>query len=152
MQSLGTRLNYTEQYCMSNIIATHLVSSTVIPCMHTSQRVKEYHKNTHGNWQLSLRVEKKPLSYPTIMIVSGGFIQPCMHWRLTDVHTVQHTTFYLYVKSGSGKVNKLRIGKWRQNWRTKCFWWNPHKSCIWNTIRRNLTTSQIGLTNEVCSS
>ena len=39
MQSLGTRLKYTEQYCMFNIIATHLGSSTVMPCMHTSQRV-----------------------------------------------------------------------------------------------------------------
>ena len=70
MQSLGTRLKYTEQYCMSNIIATHLGSSTAMPCMHTSlasQRVKGYHKNAHGNWQLNihtctLRVEKKPLS------------------------------------------------------------------------------------------
>ena len=59
---LGTRLKHTEQYCMSNRIATHLGSNTVMPCMHTSQRVKEYHKNTHGNWQLSLRDEKKPLS------------------------------------------------------------------------------------------
>ena len=48
----------SNSYC----ITTHLGSSTVMPCMHTSQRVKEYHKNTHGNWQLSLRVEKKPLS------------------------------------------------------------------------------------------
>ena len=44
---------------MSNIIATYLGSSTV---MHTSQRIKGYHKNAHGNWQLSLRVEKKTLS------------------------------------------------------------------------------------------
>ena len=66
MQSLGARLKYTEQYCMSNIIATHLGPSTAaMPCMHTSQKVKGYHKNTHGNWQLSIhtiRVEKKPLS------------------------------------------------------------------------------------------
>ena len=33
-----------------------------MPRMRTSQRVKVYHKDTHGNWQLSLRVEKKPLS------------------------------------------------------------------------------------------
>ena len=36
-----------------------------MPCIYTSLaslRVKGYHKNTHGNWQLSLRVEKKPLS------------------------------------------------------------------------------------------
>ena len=32
MQSLGTRLKYTEQYCVSNIIITHLGSSTVMPC------------------------------------------------------------------------------------------------------------------------
>ena len=70
MQSLGARLKCTEQYCMFNIIAIHLGSSTTMPCMHTSlasQRVKGYHKNAHGNWQLSLhtgtlRVEKKPLS------------------------------------------------------------------------------------------
>ena len=61
MQSLGTRLKYTEQYCMSNlnIIATHLGSSTVMP-WHAykpeSQRVPQEYR------QLSLRVEKKPLS------------------------------------------------------------------------------------------
>ena len=59
MQSLATRLKkYTEQYCMSNTVATHLGSSTVILCMHTSQsqRVPQEYR------QLSLRVEKKPLS------------------------------------------------------------------------------------------
>ena len=54
--SLVTRLKYTEQYCMSNIIATPLGSSTIMPCMHTSERVKEEYR------QLSLGVEKKPLS------------------------------------------------------------------------------------------
>ena len=59
MQSLGTRLKYTEQYCMSNIIiATHLDSSTVMPYMHTSQRVKGWLPQEYR--QLSL--EKKPLS------------------------------------------------------------------------------------------
>ena len=38
MQSLGTRPKYTEQYCMSNIIATHLIKSTVIPCVHIQAR------------------------------------------------------------------------------------------------------------------
>ena len=56
MQSLGTRLSNTA------CIATHLGSSTVMPRMDTSQRVKGYHKDTQGNWQLSLKVETKPLS------------------------------------------------------------------------------------------
>ena len=84
MQSLGTRLKYTEQYCMSNlnIIATHLGSSTVMPCMHTSQRVKEYHKNTHGNWQLSLRVEKKPLSSHDRQKLASGLAEGLMQPRM----------------------------------------------------------------------
>ena len=62
MQSLSTRLKYTEQYCMSNIIATHLVSSTVIlynnTCIYKpeSQRVPQEYR------ELSLRIEKKPRS------------------------------------------------------------------------------------------
>ena len=66
MQSLGTRLKYTEQYYMSNVIAIYLGSSTMrVYTSLASQRVKGYHKNAHGNWQLNihtLRIEKKLLS------------------------------------------------------------------------------------------
>ena len=66
MQNLGTRLKYTEQYCMSNIVtASCSLGSKHQHTSLASQRVKGYHKNAHGNWQLNihtLRVEKKPLS------------------------------------------------------------------------------------------
>ena len=56
MQNLGTRLKYTEQYCMHVHcyrckLLTHLGPSTAMACMHTSlasQRVQGYHKNAHG--------------------------------------------------------------------------------------------------------
>ena len=55
MQNLGARLKYTEQYCMSNIIAAICsLGSKHCNAMHAynsslaSQRVKGYHKNAHG--------------------------------------------------------------------------------------------------------
>ena len=136
-----------------------LGSSTVRPCMHTSQRVKEYHKNTHGNWQLSLRVEEKPLSsHDRRKLASGlsGGIDATAHALRVNrhIHTVysaQPIYTLSYAIASSGKVKKLRIRKWRQNWRTTRFRKNLHKSWVWNAIR-NLTTPQIGLANEVCSS
>ena len=50
MQNLGARLKYTEQYCMSNIIAAscHLGPSTAVHTSLASQRVKGYYKNAHS--------------------------------------------------------------------------------------------------------
>ena len=56
MQSLGTRLMYTEQCCISNIITIydHLGSNTVMPCMYVykpeSQRVPQ-----ECTWQLAAK-------------------------------------------------------------------------------------------------
>ena len=120
---------HTEQYCISNSSYCNsledLGSSTVMPCMHTSQRVKEYHKNTHGNWQLSLRVEKKPLSLSSQRSSNSGLLmQPRMRWGLIDIHTV-YSAQPIYTLShaiaSSDKVKKLKIGKWRPKLANKVF-------------------------------
>ena len=141
MQSLGVRLKYTEQSCMSNIILisqlSYLGPNTAMPCMHTSLAIKleseRYHKNVHGNWQLSihtLRVETKPLSAHDCRKLASGLSKegmvamtrvndfatmPKMHApriiRRTYLYSAQHSTFYLYIKSCSGKVKKLKIRK-----------------------------------------
>ena len=143
-------MKYTEQYCMSNIIATHLVSSTVIPCMHAykpgSQRVPQEYR------QLSLRLWATIVKSSLVDWVAG-LMQLRMRWGLQTYIRTQCAT-YLYVKSvlslAWGKSRSFnRVGKWRQNWRTKRFQINPHKSWIGNAIR-NLATPQIGLANKVC--
>ena len=106
MQSLGTRLKYTEQYCMSNIITTHLVSSTVIPCMHTSQRIKEEYR------QLS-RLELKR-SQKLAGGLRGGIDAIAHALRVIDVYTVysaQPIYTLSHASANSGKVKKLRIDK-----------------------------------------
>ena len=55
LRAAGARLLGLETRLMYSSVIQGSTASTVMPCMHTSQRVKEYHKNTHGNWQLSLR-------------------------------------------------------------------------------------------------
>ena len=77
-----------------------------------------------------------------------------MRWGLIDVHTV-HSAQPIYTLShaiaSSGKVKKLRIGKCRQNWRTKRFQRNPHNTCVWNAVKNRITLS-LRLANEVWSS
>ena len=85
--------------------------------MHTSQRVKGYHKNAHGKcsyayihleWKRShvhcypKIVESSPVDWARKVV---AILQLClmrMRRGLIDVHTVysaRHTTFYLYIKS-----------------------------------------------------
>ena len=144
--TLGTRLKHTEQYCMSNSITTHLGSSTIMPCMHTSQRVKEYYKNTHGNWQLSLRVEKKPLSsHDRQKLASGlsGGIDAT--WELIDIHV--YAVYSAVVDRGfpEGGSNNTVARKARAKFlKPRPLWGKPRP--FWSFLRETINpTSSIDL-------
>ena len=108
MQSFGTRLKYTEQLLhvqyYRNSLGFKLVWFKHCDAMHTSQRVQAYHKNTHGNWQLSLRVEKKPLSSHDHQKLASSGIDATAHPlrvnRLSYIpYIVRNTQYSIYMLS-----------------------------------------------------
>ena len=103
---------------MSNTIATHLGSSTVLNAMHAYNCKPESPRVPQEYRQLSLRVEKKPLSSHDRQKLASGLeerlMQPRMRLVLIGVHTV-YSAQPIYTLShaiaSSGEVKKLRIGK-----------------------------------------
>ena len=77
--------------------------------------------------------------YKRIIVVTKFNNQSHTHnlyrWPLQHAIASYSTVYVRLCYHYPGKVKKLRISKWYQNWRTKLFQRNPHKSCAWNTIR-----------------
>ena len=84
---------------MSNIIAIHLGSSTVMPCMHTSHA--ESQSVPQEYMQLSLRVEKKPLSSHGRQKLASGLsngIDATVHALRVNRHTYHIIARNLFIR------------------------------------------------------
>ena len=108
--NLGAKLKYAEQYCtQSNSIAASCSLGSkhcMYVCMHTyiqaslaSQRVKGYHKNTHGmavehtliypekkSLSLASLVESSPVSWARKEVAATSFDNFCNHACLKRLH------------------------------------------------------------------